>query len=314
VLTLGQMTLLAGAIAGASTNIQAVFTTFSEIANQALFMTDLLLFFSVKPKISSKANALQVPKKIHEGFEFKNVSFQYPGSSRQVLKNVSFKLGTSERIAIVGENGQGKTTIVKLLTRLYEPTEGQILLDGKDLREYDLESLWSQIGVIFQDFMRYEMTASANIAVGRIEEIKNQFLIRAAANKSLAEHAIRKLPQGFDQVLGSRFEGAVDLSGGEWQKIAIARAYLRDAQLLILDEPTAALDARSEHEVFQRFSELTTGKMSVLISHRFSTVKMADRILVLKNGEIAEQGKHDQLIKTGGAYAEMFELQAASYR
>jgi ATP-binding cassette subfamily B protein len=197
---------------------------------------------------------------------------------------------------------------------LYEPTEGQILLDGKDLREYDLESLWSQIGVIFQDFMRYEMTASANIAVGRIEEIKNQFLIRAAANKSLAEHAIRKLPQGFDQVLGSRFEGAVDLSGGEWQKIAIARAYLRDAQLLILDEPTAALDARSEHEVFQRFSELTAGKMSVLISHRFSTVKMADRILVLKNGEIAEQGKHDQLIKTGGAYAEMFELQAASYR
>jgi ATP-binding cassette subfamily B protein len=314
VLTLGEMTLLAGAIAGASTNIQAVFTTFSEIANQALFMTDLLLFFSVKPKISSVANALQVPKKIHEGFEFKNVSFQYPGSSRQVLKNVSFKLGTSERIAIVGENGQGKTTIVKLLTRLYEPTDGQILLDGKDLREYDLESLWSQIGVIFQDFMRYEMTASNNIAVGRIEEVKNQFLIRAAANKSLAEHAIRKLPQGFDQVLGSRFEGAVDLSGGEWQKIAIARAYLRDAQLLILDEPTAALDARSEHEVFQRFTELTTGKMSVLISHRFSTVKMADRILVLKNGEIAEQGRHDQLLKVGGAYAEMFELQAASYR
>jgi ATP-binding cassette, subfamily B, bacterial len=231
-----------------------------------------------------------------------------------VLKNVSFKLGPSERIAIVGENGQGKTTIVKLLTRLYDPTEGQILLDGKDLREYDLESLWAQIGVIFQDFMRYEMTASANIAVGRIEEIQNQFLIRAAANKSLAEHAIRKLPQGFDQVLGSRFEGAVDLSGGEWQKIAIARAYLRDAQLLILDEPTAALDARSEHEVFQRFSELTTGKMSVLISHRFSTVKMADRILVLKNGEIAEQGKHEQLLKVGGAYAEMFELQAASYR
>ena len=314
VLTLGQMTLLAGAIAGASTNIQAVFTTFSEIANQALFMTDLLEFFSVKPRISSAVNATTVPKKIREGFEFKNVSFQYPGSARQVLKNVSFKLGPSERIAIVGENGQGKTTIVKLLTRLYDPTEGQILLDGKDLREYDLESLWAQIGVIFQDFMRYEMTASANIAVGRIEEIQNQFLIRAAANKSLAEHAIRKLPQGFDQVLGSRFEGAVDLSGGEWQKIAIARAYLRDAQLLILDEPTAALDARSEHEVFQRFSELTTGKMSVLISHRFSTVKMADRILVLKNGEIAEQGKHEQLLKVGGAYAEMFELQAASYR
>jgi ATP-binding cassette, subfamily B, bacterial len=314
VLTLGTMTMLAGAIAGASTNIQAVFTTFSEVTNQALFMTDLLDFFSVKPKIMSRPGAMAAPKHIQQGFEFKNVSFQYPGSSRQILKNVSFRLGPSERIAIVGENGQGKTTIVKLLTRLYDPTEGQILLDGKDLREYDLQSLWQQIGVIFQDFMRYEMTASANIAVGRIEERNNPFRIRTAANKSLAEHAIRKLPKGFDQVLGSRFEGAVDLSGGEWQKIAIARAYLRDAQLLILDEPTASLDARSENEVFQRFSELTAGKMSVLISHRFSTVKMSNRILVLKDGTIAEQGPHDQLMKDGGHYAELFELQAANYR
>jgi ATP-binding cassette subfamily B protein len=314
VISLATMIFLAGAIGGASSNIQAVFTTFSEIANQALFMTDLLEFFAVKPKIFSKPGALPAPKKIQQGFEFKNVSFAYPGSSRMILKNVSFKLAPSERIAIVGENGQGKTTIVKLLTRLYDPTEGQILLDGKDLREYDLESLWQEIGVIFQDFMRYEMTASANIAVGRIEERNNPFQIRAAANKSLAEQAIRRLPKGFDQVLGSRFEGAVDLSGGEWQKIAIARAYLRDAQLLILDEPTAALDARSEHEVFQRFSELTEGKMSLLISHRFSTVKMSNRILVLKDGEIAEQGQHDQLLKVGGHYAEMFELQAANYR
>jgi ATP-binding cassette, subfamily B, bacterial len=314
VISLATMIFLAGAIGGASSNIQAVFTTFSEIANQALFMTDLLDFFAVKPKIVSKPGALPAPKKIQQGFEFKNVSFHYPGSSRMILKNVSFKLAPSERIAIVGENGQGKTTIVKLLTRLYDPTEGQILLDGKDLREYNLESLWQEIGVIFQDFMRYEMTASANIAVGRIEERNNPFQIRAAANKSLAELAIRRLPKGFDQVLGSRFEGAVDLSGGEWQKIAIARAYLRDAQLLILDEPTAALDARSEHEVFQRFSELTEGKMSLLISHRFSTVKMSNRILVLKDGEIAEQGQHDQLIKVGGHYAEMFELQAANYR
>ena len=313
-ITLDTMIFLAGAIGGASSNIQAVFTTFSEIANQALFMTDLLQFFAVKPKIFSKPGALPAPKKIQQGFEFKNVSFAYPGSSRMILKNVSFKLTPSERIAIVGENGQGKTTIVKLLTRLYDPTEGQILLDGKDLREYDLESLWQEIGVIFQDFMRYEMTASANIAVGRIEERNNPFQIRAAANKSLAEQAIRRLPKGFDQVLGSRFEGAVDLSGGEWQKIAIARAYLRDAQLLILDEPTAALDARSEHEVFQRFSELTEGKMSLLISHRFSTVKMSNRILVLKDGEIAEQGQHDQLLRMGGHYAGMFELQAANYR
>jgi ATP-binding cassette, subfamily B, bacterial len=313
-LSIGKLTMLAGAIAAASTNIQAVFITFAEIANQALFMTDLLEFFDVRPKIQSNTGALAAPKRIQQGFEFQNVSFSYPGSSRVILKNVNFKLAPSERIAIVGENGQGKTTIVKLLTRLYDPTEGQILLDGRDLREYDLDSLWQQIGVIFQDFMRYEMTASANIAVGRIEERHNPFRIRAAANKSLAEQAIRKLPKGFDQVLGSRFEGAVDLSGGEWQKIAIARAYLRDAQLLILDEPTAALDARSEHEVFQRFSELTEGKMSLLISHRFSTVKMSNRILVLKGGEIAEQGPHDQLLKDGGHYAELFELQAANYR
>jgi ATP-binding cassette subfamily B protein len=313
-LTIGRMVYLSAAIAGASGNLQSLFTTFSGITNQALFMTDLLEFFSVKPKIMSKASALTAPKPIRMGFEFKNVSFKYPGNSRMVLKNVSFKLEPSESIAIVGENGQGKTTIVKLLTRLYDPTEGQILLDGKDLREYNLESLWKEIGVIFQDFMRYEMTAAENIAVGRIEDLDNQFLIRAAANKSLAEQAIRRLPNGFDQVLGSRFEGGVDLSGGEWQKIALARAYLRDAQLLILDEPTAALDARAESEIFQRFAELTKGKMSLLISHRFSTVRMADRVLVLANGEIAEEGRHEQLLKDGGRYAEMFELQAANYR
>ena len=313
-LTVGVMVFLSMSIAGASANLQAVFTSFSSITNQALFMTDLLEFFSVKPKIGSKASALAAPKPIRTGFEFRNVSFKYPGNSRMVLQNVNFKLGPSERIAIVGENGQGKTTIVKLLTRLYDPTEGQILLDGIDLREYDLESLWKEIGVIFQDFMRYEMTASENIGVGRIEELDNQFRIRAAANKSLAEHTIRRLPNGFDQVLGCRFEGGVDLSGGEWQKIALARAYLRDAQLLILDEPTAALDARSEHEVFKRFAELTEGKMSLLISHRFSTVRMADRVLVLANGKIAEEGRHEQLLKDGGQYAEMFELQAANYR
>ncbi len=313
-ITIGMMTFLAGAIAGASTNIQAVFTTFSGIANQALFLTDLLDFFAVQPKIVSAPNALAAPKPIKIGFEFKNVSFHYPGNPRMVLKNASFKLAPGERIAIVGENGQGKTTIVKLLTRLYEPSEGQILLDGKDLREYDLESLWKEIGVIFQDFMRYEMTASENIAIGKIEDRDNSFRIRSAANKSLAEGVIRRLPHGFEQVLGSRFEGGMDLSGGEWQKIALARAYLRDAQLLILDEPTAALDARSEHEVFERFSELTEGKMALLISHRFSTVKMADRILVLKDGRIAEEGKHDSLLQVGGHYAQMFELQAANYR
>jgi ATP-binding cassette, subfamily B, bacterial len=313
-ITLGMMTFLAGAIAGASTNIQAVFTTFSNIANQALFMTDLLEFFAVKPRITNVLHGLPAPKPIKTGFEFRNVSFNYAGSPRMVLNNVNFTIKPGERIALVGENGQGKTTIVKLMTRLYEPTSGQILLDGVDLREYDIESLWNEFGVIFQDFMRYEMTASENIAVGRIGDKDNNFRIRTAANKSTAEAAIRRLPKGFDQVLGSRFEGGVDLSGGEWQKIALARAYLRDAQVLVLDEPTAALDARAEHEVFQRFAELTQGKMALLISHRFATVKMADRILVLKDGVVAEDGNHESLMQVGGHYASMYELQAANYR
>src|SRR6202790_3830615 len=313
-LTIGTLTLVAGAIAGSSANIQAVLGTFSSIAGQALFLTDLLEFFSVKPKVFSKPDAMLVPRPIRRGFEFKNVSFSYPGSSKLILNNISFRLEPSERIALVGKNGQGKTTIVKLLTRLYEPTSGQILLDGIDIREYNLEDLWREIGVIFQDFMRYELPCSENIAIGRIEERKNSSRIHAAAHKSLADEVIRGLPNHYEQRLGCRFEGGVDLSGGEWQKIALARAYLRDSQLLILDEPTASLDARSEHEVFERFSELTEGKMALLITHRLSTVKIADRILVLENGKIAEQGCHEQLIKTGGGYAEMFELQAASYR
>jgi len=313
-LTIGQLTFLAGAIAGASAGIQAVFTTFSGIADQALFMTDLVDFFAVQPTIRSKPGALVAPRPIRQGIEFRNVSFSYPGNRRKILSGINMRIEPQERIALVGENGQGKTTIVKLLTRLYDPTEGQILLDGIDLREYDLEDLWKEIGVIFQDFVHYEMTASENIGVGRIEEANNPFRIRAAAMKTFAEKVIQKLPNGYDQVLGSRFEGSMDLSGGEWQKIALARAYLRDAQLLVLDEPTAALDARAENEVFQRFSELTSGKMALLISHRFSTVRMSDRILVLQKGGIAEQGRHEQLVKDGGLYAEMFELQAASYR
>ena len=314
VLTLGTLTFLAGAIAGASTNIQAVFTTFSSIADQALFLTDLLEFFSVKPKIIVKPDALPAPRPICKGFEFKDVSFCYPGNPRPVLSNINFRLEPSERIALVGENGQGKTTIVKLLARLYDVSSGQILLDGVDLREYDIEDLWREIGVIFQDFMRYEMTAAENIAIGKIEEVNNEFRIRSAARKSLADQVIHQLPRRYDQVLGSRFEGSIELSGGQWQKIALGRAYIRDAQLLILDEPTASLDARSEHEVFQRFAELTANKMALLISHRFSTVRMADRILVLESGRIAEQGSHLELMRSAGRYAEMFELQAANYR
>jgi ATP-binding cassette subfamily B protein len=312
--TLGTLTFLANAIRDASSNLQQTFSTLSTIADQALFLTDLIAFFEMRPTIESKPNALPAPRPIRNGFEFRNVSFRYPGSSRLVLNGLNFHLRPGERVALIGENGEGKTTIVKLLTRLYDPTEGQVLLDGVDLREYSLEDLYREIGVIFQDFMRYEMTARENIAVGRIEQIDNLALLQQSAQKSMADEVVAKLPSGYTQMLGRRFEGGVDLSGGEWQKVALARAYLRDAQVLILDEPTSALDARSEYEVFQRFAELTTGKMALFISHRFSTVRMADRIVVLEHGKIAEEGDHDALTQLGGRYAEMFELQAASYR
>ena len=242
------------------------------------------------------------------------MAFQYPGNSRLVLNDLNFHLHPGERVALIGENGEGKTTLVELLTRLYDPSEGQILLDGIDLREYNLEDLYREIGVIFQDFMRYEMTARDNIAVGQIDQNVNLPLLKAAAGKSMANEVIERLPRDYEQMLGRRFENGVDLSGGEWQKVALARAYLRDAQVLILDEPTAALDARSEFEVFQRFAELTAGKTALFISHRFSTVRMADRIVVLENGRIAEDGSHQELSRLGGHYAEMFEMQAASYR
>jgi ATP-binding cassette subfamily B protein len=313
-LSVGTLTFLAGAIAGASANLQLIFSTFSSIADQSLFLTDLLSFLELRPTVRSKPNALPCPRPIRQGIEFRNVSFAYPGTSRWVLQNLNLRLQQGERIALIGENGEGKTTIVKLLTRLYDPSEGSILLDGVDLREYNLEDYASQIAVIFQDFMRYDMTARENIAIGRIGEHENMPQIVSAAQKSLADHVIQKLQGGYDQMLGRRFDAGVDLSGGEWQKVALARAYLRDAQILVLDEPTASLDARSEHEVFERFAELTAGKLSLLISHRFSTVKMADRIIVLEKGKISEEGPHAQLLARGGRYAEMFEMQASSYR
>lgn len=312
--TIGDLTLITTAIMQAMSNIQQAFSTASGVADQALFLTDLLAFFEMKPRVESKVGGLPTPKPIVRGFEFRNVSFVYPGTTRRILSDFNFTLTPGERVALIGENGQGKTTIVKLITRLYDPSEGQILLDGVDLRDYDLPSLHAEIGVIFQDFMRYEMTARENIAVGRVDVPHDQKEIEYAAEKSLASGVVAKLAGGYDQMLGRRFESGVDLSGGEWQKLALARAYLRDAQLLILDEPTASLDARSEFEVFERFAELTFGKMALLISHRFSTVRMADRIVVLEGGRLVEEGNHSQLMALGGRYAAMFEMQAASYR
>ncbi len=314
VFNVGTLVFLTASIMNASNNISQMFSTLSSIADQALFLTDLLAFFDMRPSVTSKPNPLPAPRPITEGFEFQDVSFSYPGTKRLILHHLNFRLEPGERIALIGQNGQGKTTIVKLITRLYDPTAGRVLLDGVDLRDYDIEDLCREIGVIFQDFMRYEMTAQENIAVGRIEYLNDMDRIRGAAEKSLADGVIERLALGYKQMLGRRFEGGVDLSGGEWQKIALARAYLREAQVLILDEPTAALDARAEYEVFERFNELTVSKMALFISHRFSTVRMAERIIVLEDGCIAEEGSHERLVARGGRYAEMFELQASSYR
>lgn len=311
---IGRFYFITNAIMQANSNLQQVFSTASGIADQALFLTDLIAFFDMKPAVYSKPNGLPAPRPIQRGFEFRNVSFAYPGTTRRILKDFNFTIRPGERIALIGENGQGKTTVVKLVTRLYDPTEGQILLDGIDLREYSIDDLHQEMGVIFQDFVRYEMTVRENIGVGRVEVPHSQDEIEYAAQKSLATDVVKKLDGGYDQMLGRRFVSGVDLSGGEWQKIALARAYLRDAQLLILDEPTAALDAKSELEVFERFAELTAGKMALLISHRFSTVKMADRIVVLEGGRLVEEGTHQQLMSLSGRYAAMFEMQAASYR
>jgi len=312
--SLGYFTFLTAAIQQSSSNLQQVFSTAAGIADQAIFLTDLAEFFRAKPTVVNPEHGLKIPRPICSGFEFRNVSFVYPGTNRKILDDFSLFIRPGERIALIGENGQGKTTIVKLLTRLYDPTVGEILLDGRNLRDYDIEDLHSQIGVIFQDFMRYEMTARVNIAAGDIDRIDDDAALRDAAEKSLAAPVIEKLANGYSQLLGRRFEGGVELSGGEWQRIALSRAYLRETQLLVLDEPTAALDAKSELEVFQQFAKLTQGKMAILISHRFSTVRMADRIIVLSGGRLIEEGDHSSLMARQGVYAQMFEMQAASYR
>jgi ATP-binding cassette, subfamily B, bacterial len=313
-ISVGMFTFLTGSFSRSRMYIERILSSFNDISEQALFLKDLFEFFEMKPAITSRPDAIPAPRPIREGFEFQHVDFAYPGSESLVVRNINFRLYAGEKIALIGENGAGKTTLVKLLARLYEPTAGRILLDGVDLRDYNVEDLRREIGVIFQDYMRYDMLARENISFGKIESSADQSRIAGAAYKSLAKNVIDRLPNGYDQMVGRRFEGGVDLSGGEWQKFALARAYMRDAQLLILDEPTATLDARAEYEVFQRFAELTRGRMAVLISHRFSTVRMADRILVLADGAIREQGSHQQLLALGGRYAELFELQAAGYR
>jgi ATP-binding cassette subfamily B protein len=321
-ITIGTLTFLASSFGRGRDVIQSVLLSASSVYEQALYLRDLFVFLELKPAIQSISDARAIPSNIREGFVFENVGFRYPESDRWALRNVSFTLKPGERLALVGENGAGKTTITKLLARLYDPTEGRITLDGVDLRHYDLAEVRRAIGVIFQDFVRYDMRFDENIGVGEIESVREALdsnsatpaSISSAAENSLAASLLPRLKNGYQQMLGRRFDEGVDLSGGEWQKIALARAYMRSAQVLILDEPTAALDARAEYEVFLRFSELVAGRMAVLISHRFSTVRMADRIIVLRNGEVVEEGSHEELILKRGLYEELFSMQAQGYR
>ncbi|MDB5489855.1 MAG: transporter ATP-binding protein [Reyranella sp.] len=312
--SVGDLTFLAGSFRRLRTLLESLLSGFSSVAGQALYLDDLFSFFEVQPEIHSPANPLPFPRPIQEGFVFEDVGFIYPGAERWAVRHLSFTLKAGEVVALVGENGAGKTTLVKLLTRLYDPDEGRILLDGRDLRDYGLDELRGSMGVIFQDFVRYNLPAGDNIAVGRVDARDDHERVARAANRSQADEVIARLPHGYDQMIGKRFKNGVELSGGEWQKIAIARAYMREAEVLILDEPTAALDARAEFEVFQRFKELSKGKTAVLISHRFSSVRMADRILVLAEGKVEAQGTHEELVAQEGRYAELFELQAAGYR
>ena len=320
-ISLGTLTFLAGSFKRMQSGLQGIMLRFSQISSHSLYLSDLFDFFNIEPEIVDNPDMIPFPEVMKIGFRFENVSFKYPDSDRYAIRDLSFSIDAGEKIALVGENGAGKTTLIKLLARLYDPSEGNIYVDNINLKEIELSSLRKNIGIIFQDFIRLNFTARENIAIGNIDFVNSEnghngvldTRIEEASQKSLASEVISTLPGGLDQMLGRRFDNGTDLSGGQWQKIALARAYMREAQLLILDEPTSALDARAEHQVFERFTELMDGKSAVIISHRFSTVRVADRILFLENGQLVEEGSHQELMHLNGRYAELYSLQAKGY-
>ncbi len=314
-ITLGDMTLYLGVFRQSQSTVSSLFRGVADLYENSLFMSNLFTFLDLEPQMVPLPNGKQLPATLQQGVEFRNVSFRYPGRDEYALRNVNLTIRAGEKIALVGANGAGKTTLIKLLTRLYDPTEGQILVDGVDLREYSVEAWQKKIGVIFQDFVRYQMTVGENIGLGQVEAMNDRARIMVAADKGGAAPLVAELPQGYDTMLGKWFQKGHELSGGEWQKIAISRAFMRDAEILVLDEPTAALDAQQEYQIFQRFRELTADKMAVLISHRFSTVRMADRIAVISDGTISELGSHEELMAiSGGLYQHLFNIQAMGYR
>ncbi|UGU14974.1 ABC transporter ATP-binding protein/permease [Sinomicrobium kalidii] len=315
VLTVGDLTFLSGSFNRLRNQLQVIFFRFSQITESSLYLKDYFDFLDMETasEDATTASLAPVPEDFRDGLEFVDVWFKYPGQEDYVLKGINFKVPAGQKLAFVGENGAGKTTLIKLALRFYEPVKGKILLDGTNIREFAKEEYQKLFGVIFQDFVKYNFSAGENIAVGNIENVDDGERIKTAAEQSLADEVIATLPRKYDQKLGRRFTNGLDLSGGQWQKIALARAYMKDAKIAILDEPTSALDARAEYEAFQRFIGLTEGKTAIIISHRFSTVRLANTIVVLENGKVLEKGPHETLMENNGLYAELFSLQAVGY-
>ena len=312
-LTLGDLTLYTQAASSVQSSIQGILSGFSSMYEHNLYLSNLYELLATPNHIQSPPTPRPMPKPLRGEIEFQQVSFSYPGSESYAVRNVSFRIAAGETMAIVGRNGAGKTTLIKLLCRLYDPTEGRILLDGIDIRELDLDELRGAIAGMFQDYVTYQATASENVGLGELADIENHPRIEAAARKGGAHELIASLPDGYDTPLGKWFDHGANLSGGEWQKVALSRAFMRDARILVLDEPTSALDAQAEYELFERLRRLTEGRTAVYISHRFSTVRRADRILFLERGQLVEEGSHEELMALGGRYARLFNMQASAY-